>query len=104
MESGLNLTIRWPDMRRGFLSGFASSLCLGVIFGLMQLSNDVPIAAMILVVSAPSSILVIRAAWRALPNRSRTHAVAGWLIGFLLIDAVLLCIFGIIVVFSPWPS
>ena len=88
------------NMKRGFLLGLGSSLCLGVLFGLMQLSNDVTTAAIIVAISVPSSILVIRAANRAPPNRSRVHAVIGWLVGFLIIDAVLICIFGIIVIFS----
>jgi len=91
-------------MKRGFLFGLGSSLCLAVIFGLQQLSNDVTTAAILMAVSIPSSVLVILAAKRAPPNRSRRHAVIGWLVGFLTIDAVLLCIFGIVVVFSPWPS
>ena len=94
----------WADIKRGFLSGLASSLCLGFLFGLVQLSNDVPTAAIILGVSAPSSFLVIRAAYRAPRNRSRGYAVIGWLLGFLAIGAMLLCLFGLVVVFSPWPS
>jgi hypothetical protein len=88
------------DMKRGFLFGFASSLCLAVLLGLMQLSNDVTTAAIVMATSVPLSILVIRAACRAPPNRSRAHTVIGWLVGFLIIDAVLLCMFGIIVIFS----
>ena len=94
----------WADMKRGFLLGLGLFLGLGVLYGLVQLTNDVPTAAIIVGVSAPSSILVIRAATRAPPNRSRVHAVIGGLLGFLIIGAVLLCIFGIVVVFSPWPS
>ena len=92
------------NMKRGFLFGLGSSLCLAFLFGLEQLSNDVPTAAVMLGVSVPSSILAIRGAYRAPPNRSRAHAVIGWLAGFLTIGAVLLGIFGIVVVFSPWPS
>ena len=88
------------NMKRGFLFGLGSFLCLGVLFGLMQLSNDVTTAAIVVAISVPSSILVIRAANRAPPNRSRGHAVIGWLVGFLIVDAVLLCTFGIIVIFS----
>jgi hypothetical protein len=91
-------------MKRGFLFGLGSFLCLGVLFGLMQLSSDVTIAAIMVAITGPSSIVVIRAANRALPNRSRVYAVAGWIMGFLIMDAVLLCIFGIIVIFSGWPS
>lgn len=88
------------DMKRGFLFGLGSSLCLAVIFGLQQLSNDVTIAAIIVAVSVPSSIFVIVAAIRAPSHRSRAHAVIGWFLGFLTIDAVMLCIFGIVVIFS----
>jgi hypothetical protein len=87
-------------MKRGFLFGLGSSLCLGVLLGLMQLSNDVTTAAIMVAISGPLSVLVIRAANRAPLNRSRVHAVIGWLVGFLTIDAVLLCIFGIVVIFS----
>lgn len=87
-------------MKRGFLFGLGSSLCLGILFGLMQLSNDVTTAAIVVGISVPSSIFVMLAANRAPPNRSRAHAVIGWLAGFLTIDAVLLCIFGIVVIFS----
>jgi hypothetical protein len=87
-------------MKRGFLFGLGSFLCLGVFVGLMQLSNDVTTAAIVVAISIPLSILVFRAANRAPPNRSRGHAVVGWLAGFLIIDAALLCIFGIVVIFS----
>jgi hypothetical protein len=91
-------------MKRGFLFGLGSFLCLGVLAGLMQLFTDVIIAAVLVFISAPLSILVIRAANRAPPNRSRAYAVVGWLIGFLIVDAALLSIFGIIMIFSGWPS
>ena len=87
-------------MKRGFLFGLGSFLCLGVLAGLVQLSSDVTIAAIMVAISVPLSILVIRTANRAPPNRSRVHAVIGWLVGFLVMDAVLLCAFGIIVIFS----
>jgi hypothetical protein len=88
------------NMKRGFLFGLGSCLCLGVLFGSMQFSNDVTTAAILVAISVPSSILVIRAAFLAPPDRSRVHAVIGWLVGFLIIGAVLLCIFGIVVIFS----
>jgi hypothetical protein len=86
-------------MKRGFLVGLGSFLCLAVLAGLWQLSSDVTIAAIMLVISVPLSILVMLAAYRAPPDRSRGHAAIGWLAGFLIMDAVLLCIFGIIVIF-----
>ena len=86
-------------MKRGFLSGLGTFLCLAVLFGLQQLSNDLTTAAILVAIAVPSSVLVIIAARRAPPNRSRAHAVIGWLAGFLVLDAVLLCIFGIVVIF-----
>jgi hypothetical protein len=86
-------------MKRGFLFGLGSFLCLAVLAGLWQLSNDVTIATIMLAISVPSSILVMLTAYRAAPDRSRARAVIGWLAGFLLMDAVLLCIFGIVVIF-----
>jgi hypothetical protein len=86
-------------MKRGFLFGLGSFLCLAVLAGLWQLSSDMTIAAMMLAISVPLSILVMLAAYRAPPDRSRVHAVIGWLAGFLIMDVVLLCIFGIIVIF-----
>jgi hypothetical protein len=91
-------------MKRGFLFGLGLALCLVALFGLDQLSNDVTIAAIMMAISVPSSILAIRAAFRAPRDRSRVHAAIGGLVGFLIIGAVLLCIFGIIVIFSPLPS
>jgi hypothetical protein len=99
-EQHMDLLESAANMKRGFLLGLGSSLCLGVLFGLMQLSNDVTTAAIMVAISVPSSILVIRAAYHAPPNRSRVHALIGWLVGFLIIDAVLLCIFGVVVIFS----
>jgi len=91
-------------MKRGLLFGLGSCLCVGVLSGLLQLFNDVPTAAIMMAISVPSSILVIREATRSPPNRSRMHGVIGWFAGFLIVGAVLLSIFGIVVVFSPWPS
>src|SRR5215467_13936312 len=90
----------WLDMKRGFLFGLGTSLCLGVVLGLLQLSNDVTTAVIIMAISVPSSILVIRAALRAPSSPSRVHTVLGWLTGFLTIDAALLVIFGVVVIFS----
>ena len=87
-------------MERGFLFGLGSFLCLGVLFGLVELFSDVTIAIILVATTVPLSILVIRAALRAPPNRSRAHAVIGWLAGFLIMDAVLLCIFGIVAIFT----
>ena len=87
-------------MKRGFLFGLGSFLCLSVIAGLMQLPSDMTIAAIMVAISVPLSVLVIRAAYRAPPDRSRAYAVMGWLAGFLVMDAVLLCVFGIIAIFT----
>jgi hypothetical protein len=86
-------------MKRGFLFGLGASLCLGVLFGLQQLTNDVTTAAIMVAVTVPSSIVAMLAAYRAPPDRTRAHGVIGFLAGFLTIGAVLLCIFGIVVIF-----
>jgi hypothetical protein len=40
----------------------------------------------------PVSVIAIRAANGAPPNYSRLHAVLGWLLGFLAVDAVVLAV------------
>ena len=41
------------------------------------------------------SVVAIRAAKTAQPSQSNLHAVVGWLIGFLIIDVVILAIVGV---------
>jgi hypothetical protein len=43
-----------------------------------------------LLLCMPLSLVVIRRAKAAPPNRTRLHAIVGWISGFLIVDAVLL--------------
>jgi hypothetical protein len=45
-----------------------------------------------IVICVPLGVVAIRAAKSAPPNRSKVHAVVGWLIGFFIVDAALLAI------------
>ena len=83
-------------MKRGFLFGLGSLLILSVITELARLSAIDAILALILM---PVSAIVIRAANRAPPSRSRLHGVGGWLLGFFGPSAVILGAVGIILVF-----
>ena len=72
-------------MKRGFLFGLGSFLIMGIIVGLISLLRDRDIIAAILsLVLMPFSVVTIRAANRAPPNRSWLHAIVGWLFGFLV--------------------
>jgi len=51
-------------------------------------------ALMALVLMAVS-VVAIRAAKTAQPSQSNLHAVVGWLIGFLIINVVILAIVGV---------
>jgi hypothetical protein len=74
-------------MKRAFLFGLGSFLIVAVLGALFNASF---IIALILM---PVSVIVIRAAQKAPPNISRSRAIIGWLIGFLVIDAVILGIY-----------
>jgi hypothetical protein len=74
-------------MKRAFLFGLGSFLIIVAISELARLNK---IDAILALVCMPVSVVVIRAANRAPPNRSRLHAVFGWLLGFLVINAVVL--------------
>jgi hypothetical protein len=80
-------------MKRAFLFGLGSFLIL-VIIGLL-VRHDTPSVIMALVLM-PVSVIAIRVANGAPPNYSRLHAVLGWLLGFLAIDAVILAVVFII--------
>lgn len=79
-------------MKRAFLFGLGSFLIL-VIVGLLV--RDTPIVIMALVLM-PVSVIAILVANGAPPNYSRLHAVLGWLLGFLAVDAVILAVVFII--------
>jgi hypothetical protein len=83
-------------MKRAFLFGLGTFLILGVIYGLFRFFGEGGIASAILaLVMMPISVVVIRAARQAPPNRSRLHAVFGWLLGFLVVNAVFLAVIGV---------
>ncbi|HEY6861866.1 MAG TPA: hypothetical protein VI358_19030 [Pseudolabrys sp.] len=71
-------------MKRGFLFGLGSFFVLGAIGSLLKLQFIIALIFM------PLSVVTIRAAQKASPSISRSQAVIGWLIGFLVVDAVLL--------------
>jgi hypothetical protein len=80
-------------MKRAFLFGLGSFLIL-VIVGLL-VRHDTPSVIMALV-PMPVSVIAILVANGAPPNYSRLHAVLGWLLGFLAVDAVILAVVFII--------
>jgi hypothetical protein len=85
-------------MKRGFLFGLGAFFSLGVLGGLDQAlrGGDAWVecaltiddeckwgasAAVMIALSAPLSVLTIWKANAAAPNKSRLHAIGGWLIG-----------------------
>jgi hypothetical protein len=84
-------------MKRGFLFGLASFLILMVIDGIVEIFTARGIGPIILtLIFMPLSVAAIRAANRAPSNKSKLHAVGGWILGFLSIDAgALILVFGI---------
>lgn len=79
-------------MKRAFLFGLGTFLILSIIWALLQFQI---ISAILALVMMPISVVVIRSAQRALPNRSRLHAVFGWLLGFFVLDVVFLAVIGV---------
>ena len=84
-------------MKRGFLFGLGSFLIVSVIGGLSgALIGTARLAAIITaLICIPLSVFVIRRASLAPPRRSRLHAVFGWLLGFLAIDAAIFVAIGV---------
>ena len=83
---------RWRRfVKRGFLFGLGSFLIVSVIGGLSgALIGTARLAVIITaLICIPLSVFVIRRASLAPPHRSRLHAVFGWLLGFLAIDAAI---------------
>ena len=77
--------LRCLAIKRGFLFGLGSFLIICV---LAELAKSSVIDAVIALIFMPVSVVVIRAAKRAPPNRSRLHAVGGWLLGYLPLGIV----------------
>ena len=84
-------------MKRGFLFGLGSFLIIAVIGGLIGALIGTAARAAIIeaLICIPLSIVVIRRASLAPPHRSRLHAVFGWLLGFLVIDATIFVAIGV---------
>jgi hypothetical protein len=88
-------------MKRGFLFGLGSFLIVSVIGGLSgALIGTARLAALVssiitALICIPLSVFVIRRASLAPPHRSRLHAVFGWLLGFLVIDATIFVAIGV---------
>jgi hypothetical protein len=86
-------------MKRGFLFGLGTYLILGVIAGFVSAFRgdqiDLLTGAFLILICGPLSVLVIRRANQAPPNTSRSHAVGGWLVGLLIINAVILTLVGL---------
>ena|SRR6516162_4968934 len=77
-------------MKRGFLFGLGWFLIFSVLGSLAAMFRTTihMIAGIIaIVICVPLGVVAIRAAKSAPPNRSKVHAVVGWLIGELRIDA-----------------
>jgi hypothetical protein len=78
-------------MKRAFLFGLGSFLLLCVISGAIEaLRGLLLVAAVEIAIFAPLSLVAIRKAKAAPPNRSRLHTIGGWLLGFLIVPAVVL--------------
>jgi len=83
---------RWLSIKRGFLFGLTSFLVVGVIGSLVRgglfegglKAGVLPWCNCLLILSAGA----VRAARKAPPNKSRVHAVVGWLIGFFVIGVI----------------
>ena len=84
-------------MKRGFLFGLGSFLIIAAIGGLSRvLVGTFALAGVIVaLICAPLSVIIIRAASSASSHRSWLHAVVGWLLGFLVIDAAILATIGV---------
>jgi hypothetical protein len=81
-------------MKRGFLFGLGWFLIIsiiGVLGGAFAGSRlDRVTSVIVALICMPLSVVVIRSAKHAPPHHSRLHAIVGWLLGFLAIDAGLL--------------
>ena len=92
----------WDGMKRAFLFGLGTFLILSTILNIIgtlvehdELNPTNVIGTLVLI---PVSVIVIRAARRAPPNYSRLHAILGWLLGFLMVFAVIAAIGAIILI------
>jgi cytochrome b561 len=89
-------------MKRAFPFGLGTFLILTIILNiigaLVQHDTTSPPSVIGTLVLIPVSVIVIRAARCAPPNYSRLHAVLGWLLGFLVVFAVIAAIGAIVLI------
>ncbi len=84
-------------MKRGFLFGLGSFFIIAAMGSLIgALIGSAGLAGVaVALICIPLSIVVIRRASLAPPNRSRLHAVSGWLLGFFVVDAAIFAAIGV---------
>jgi hypothetical protein len=84
-------------VKRGFLFGLGSFFIAAVTASLIgALIGTAGLACVVVaLICTPLSIVVIRRASVAPPNRSRLHGVFGWLLGFFVIDAAIFAAIGV---------
>ena len=85
----------FTSIKRSFLFGLGSFLILAAIGAVFQAAQNGRYEfALMALVSMALSVVAIRAAKKAPPSQSNLHAAVGWLIGFLIIDVVILVVVG----------
>ena len=86
-------------MKRSYLFGLGSFFAVAAIAGLLSLliAKNVLLGLTITIVSVPLSLLTIRAAKSAPMQYSRLRAIAGWLLGFFTVDAIIFAAIGLAV-------
>lgn len=81
-------------MKRAFLFGLGSFLILMVFAGIRELfrgdQTSIFVGAVMIVLGGGLSLVAIRKAKTAPPNRTWGHAIGGWILGFCITNAVLL--------------
>jgi hypothetical protein len=84
-------------MKRGFLFGLGTFLVICALAGLAHMLRgewqghiDAFVGILTFVVCAPLSVCVLHSAMSAPVHRSRLHAVVGWIVGFCIVNAVVL--------------
>jgi hypothetical protein len=92
-------------VKRGFLFGLGTFLTIGAIGALVQTVTGAPWPSNIVIglILLVLGVMAIYAAKNAPSHRSRLHAIAGWILGFLVVDAIALAGIGTIAVWeSGW--
>lgn len=93
------------NVKRGFLFGLGTFQIVGAIGAFAQavIGPLWPGNIVIGLVLLPLGMIAIYAAKNAQSHRSRLHAIAGWILGFLVVDAIVLAGIGTVAVWeSGW--